>query len=1145
MINLSPQIISPVNNIAKISLTAKVIDAEKRAGHQASSIVDNQLRESDTGQGLQKLKQYAAVTTATCMVTGALINYAEVKKDTSKILKDVNLRESASLELMKNANITPPSKFMNLKTWNGSLVKDINSLPNFNRVIKAEIFIEKRNTDGVVDIEKHEISHYKTEKLGYMFNGSKPDAGFGNVVGYKIIQEEKYWRKGAQSHTEYKTLENYTKAKYGSQKTAIFEKTRLKTQIATSKMFKNGVGADVTRKQLDNIKFGSKVMNSNRRDIYKLSKLIENAQTSGISKIIWNKKELSINEAKTILVANSLKRVDNAKRLKGGIIKNVAFLTFHKASRSVSTSDAGEGFQMITQCTMPIKSTYRLMRKPLNFLVYQPAKKAGNFVTKRVVGRGIDIGARKVTNLAMSQLNKHGATNAAEQLLKIQNFGSKNLSLGLEKGVKSSNSNNLSKSITNVKDTTRKGLAKTRSGIRTRIEKSVRAPITKLTSPVMNIFKKQWSGLSLSAQKKITNTLSGIGKLLNNTVNLPFRLIGSITKLIRKVVAVISAFLITLILVDLMLVFLIDTVMVIIAPGGEDVETINTGDLDIGWMVDELDKEHNALTKQIRDIRSSGLYDYTYVDFNPADGEDNYKELICMTAVIYNNDFSELDKVKRTLAQLYDDTHSLTQRISSYTSYYEDEEKNKTYYTVTENHITVNIADPTTMFTRSLEDEIDDYLSVGEGPYSKGWVSRKFTSYGEPEAVIDNDISIGGTSYGLVQLSTYSNNTIERYPKCPLNSFLNYLARSYPETYKIFNGLKPNSKSFKQVWRQLGQTSKDFVKAQYAYADTFYYEAWCTGAKKQLGIDFKKSYALQEFAYSASVQIGPTSYLNNWAKAAATKISNNTNEKEIVKTFCEQIYNDRAAIWKDSDADTQNTYGERYNPSTNGKIYIELTGLYGKSRPDNNTNEDASANDEPLTSIAKTALACVDKVKYSSTNSQNIEEYSGTANVCGFTRYVYNKHGLDIGSDISSQLGVSYKKLLNDWNKLKSGDLVFFKMTDGKYITTDTDEEVVAVYVGNSEIVYMSKDNGRVISKQITESSSPSINDFYKAYRVNNVSKKEVYGSSSTFSGWTNDNIDWFNIFYSEETGEFWDPNSEDCYKGWKNGKFTSTDVRR
>ena len=144
------------------------------------------------------------------------------------------------------------------------------------------------------------------------------------------------------------------------------------------------------------------------------------------------------------------------------------------------------------------------------------------------------------------------------------------------------------------------------------------------------------------------------------------------------------------------------------------------------------------------------------------------------------------------------------------------------------------------------------YISVvGEvGKHGNGG----FISTGEGDA--------GGKSYGLSQFTSKAGGA-------SANAFASWLKKYYPELGKNFNGAgKAGTSSFDSAWKACYKQNPDlFEEAQVEYTSEKYLEEVIKDGKSKLGIDFSRSRALLELAYSTSVQFGPAGTIQVFSKA--------------------------------------------------------------------------------------------------------------------------------------------------------------------------------------------------------------------------------------------------------------------------------------
>ena len=142
---------------------------------------------------------------------------------------------------------------------------------------------------------------------------------------------------------------------------------------------------------------------------------------------------------------------------------------------------------------------------------------------------------------------------------------------------------------------------------------------------------------------------------------------------------------------------------------------------------------------------------------------------------------------------------------------------------------------------------------------------------------------LGGISYGIPQFSSKQGSA---------KGFVNDLMKKDPKYEKYFKGKTPGSKAFSDGWRQAyADHGAEFEMHQLVEIQRTHYNPWIKMAKRVSGVDFNRSRALQEVAWSVSLQHGGGSskYLTGISSGMSdaqiiTKLYQNRHAKASVKT---------------------------------------------------------------------------------------------------------------------------------------------------------------------------------------------------------------------------------------------------------------------
>ena len=153
----------------------------------------------------------------------------------------------------------------------------------------------------------------------------------------------------------------------------------------------------------------------------------------------------------------------------------------------------------------------------------------------------------------------------------------------------------------------------------------------------------------------------------------------------------------------------------------------------------------------------------------------------------------------------------------------------------------------------------NDYISTGQmgvptvGNDFLGKISSKYEvgEKGNGGFISSGAGDYGGKSYGLPQFTSKGGGA-------SANSFVSSLKGTAFEQFFTGAG-KAGTKSFDDAWKKAYQSDPmGFTKLQQGYAYRNNVEPYINKVKKQYGLDFNRSRALQEMAFSTAIQLGPS-----------------------------------------------------------------------------------------------------------------------------------------------------------------------------------------------------------------------------------------------------------------------------------------------
>ncbi|MMZ47355.1 hypothetical protein D1872_89990 [compost metagenome] len=190
-----------------------------------------------------------------------------------------------------------------------------------------------------------------------------------------------------------------------------------------------------------------------------------------------------------------------------------------------------------------------------------------------------------------------------------------------------------------------------------------------------------------------------------------------------------------------------------------------------------------------------------------------------------------------------------------------------------------------------------------------GSLSKKYESNGNPGTIANNKGDIGGASYGSYQIATNTGT---------MNSFLKFVQKTDPKTYKALSGKKPGSSAFNSAWKSLAaKDPKGFEELQHKFVEGTHYQPAVASVLKATGLDVRsRSKAVQDALWSTAVQHGPGGAERIFKNA---KINPVLSDDEIIK----RIYKERAA-----------NGGMKYFPSSSPAIRASVVKRFAKEQRD-------------------------------------------------------------------------------------------------------------------------------------------------------------------------------------------------------------------
>ena len=237
------------------------------------------------------------------------------------------------------------------------------------------------------------------------------------------------------------------------------------------------------------------------------------------------------------------------------------------------------------------------------------------------------------------------------------------------------------------------------------------------------------------------------------------------------------------------------------------------------------------------------------------------------------------------------------------------------------------------------------YRGFGKFGFGKvlGHVSAKYETGGwDPGKVSSGAGDYGGISYGLSQFSTTQGSA---------KSFVKWLAQKNSTLGGYFTGKNPGTAAFGQAWKKCySEHGDEFASAQVEYTYANMVKPWIDRAKSMTGIDFTRSMALKEAAYSTAVQFG----------SAGTKMLKNVksgmSDKEVIETMYNDKINNVSSYFKSSSASVKAGVKSRFQ-----REKADLIALIGKDSEYTYTGPDGKPSGNGNTSSGGTTTTTTEK----------------------------------------------------------------------------------------------------------------------------------------------------------------------------------------
>ncbi len=231
-----------------------------------------------------------------------------------------------------------------------------------------------------------------------------------------------------------------------------------------------------------------------------------------------------------------------------------------------------------------------------------------------------------------------------------------------------------------------------------------------------------------------------------------------------------------------------------------------------------------------------------------------------------------------------------------------------------------------------------------------GFISAKYESGGwNPGTISNASGDYGGVSYGIPQFSTTTGSAA---------SFVRWLKSQNSEMGGYFGDAQPGTSAFNSAWKAVAEKYGDAfgnLQTQYAYNNMV--APLIQLAKEKTGVDYSRSPALRELAYSTAIQFGGGSL----GLSALGNVSPNMSDADIINASYDKKIANYKSFFKSSSSDIQESVRKRFENERND--VLALVGS-GTARAYNSSSSGASRYAKNIgTRISNTAAFNNDAAK--------------------------------------------------------------------------------------------------------------------------------------------------------------------------------------
>lgn len=230
--------------------------------------------------------------------------------------------------------------------------------------------------------------------------------------------------------------------------------------------------------------------------------------------------------------------------------------------------------------------------------------------------------------------------------------------------------------------------------------------------------------------------------------------------------------------------------------------------------------------------------------------------------------------------------------------------------------------------------ETTDAAPASAMPSEKlGYISSKYEVGGwNPGRISSGSGDYGGVSYGIPQFSTKTGSA---------DNFVSWLKKTNPDMGRYFGDSKAGTTAFSNAWGTATSKYGDrFGELQTQYAYDSFVKPLITLAKSKTGVDYTRSPALMELAYSTAIQFGG----GGLGLAALGNVTSDMADKDVINASYDKKINNVSSFFKSSSQNVQNSVKNRFSNERN-----DILSLLG------NNNYKAASNLSPGEKVANTA----------------------------------------------------------------------------------------------------------------------------------------------------------------------------------------------